>query len=57
MKTMSSAEASEWSKLHKISFDEGGKATGTGDHFLTVRFETPKNASRHLWFCRMTVLW
>jgi hypothetical protein len=52
MRTLKSAEAIEWSKAHKISVDEKGKFVSTETELLRRRFEIPKYASKHPWFCR-----
>src|SRR6266478_2392143 len=54
MKTLKTVEAVEWSKAHKINLSDRGKpARNTPDGLQKARFEVPKEASKHLWFCRL----
>lgn len=53
MKTLKSSEAIEWSKARKINLDERGKPAGAEDGLHRCRFEIPKHASKHAWFCRI----
>jgi hypothetical protein len=45
-------EAIEWSTVHKISLNEKGKPEHTESGLHRHRFEIPKYASKHAWFCR-----
>ena len=52
MKTMKTAEASEWIKAFNLDVDQHGTARGAGDNSQRRRFEVPKYASKHAWFCQ-----
>jgi hypothetical protein len=52
MKALTSLEAADWCKSHKIGLDSRGKPVTAGDNLESARFKTPSNASKHLWLCR-----
>jgi hypothetical protein len=54
MKTLNTDEAIKWSKAHGIALDEQRRpARDVPSEFHKARFKIPKEANRHLWFCRL----
>ena len=55
MKTLTTAEAIEWCNTHQINLNAHKKpAREVPKGFHKARFDIPKEASKHLWFCRLT---
>lgn len=54
MKTLKIIEAIDWCKAHEIELTERGKPARTiPDGFHKARYDLPKEASKHLWLCRL----
>jgi len=52
MEILQLSKAIAWSKLHKIDVDEAGKVCAANTALHKRRFQIPKDASKHLSFCR-----